>query len=512
MVDFPRVKIVDVNGYKVPVAETQHFTGVGDKTERTSNKTPFPVKDEVARADLKAIKKQTEINKSVLEDLLFNQKEMVNVLSDSAKVFGAYWDKSSVPTLTRTDSAEGMKANVGIDGELVKNDFDDAPIYRKIGEVRDEFGNTFVRIPKFYIRKKDGKDFKLWQISETKYPGFYLPALFWDFTNEKELPYYDHGKYEASLSDENKLESKPGKHPLAEKSIVEFRNYAEANGVGYQQNDVHAIDVVQTLFYIEFATLDSQAIAKGYTSGNYNSNHKITVAEESTNRAIVSNSTAEGYEVDQTIGIGTNTYSNNVSNTSRLITKVEEYDADNKAIYFDGEPVDTSIDDVIANRASITGFSKDILAQSGTVNIDDGKNPFVYRGIENPWGSIYEWVDGININSYQVWVAENAEDYASNVFAEPYRQLGYINHDANGYVKQMGFDAEYPFAEFPVEVGGGTTTYYADYYYRSTGQRVARFGGAWGGGSRAGVSCWALDASSGTRGASSGGRLLRKAL
>src|SRR5690625_4531051 len=118
MVDFPRVKIVDVNGYKVPVAETQHFTGVGDKTERTSNKTPFPVKDEVARADLKAIKKQTEINKSVLEDLLFNQKEMVNVLSDSAKVFGAYWDKSSVPTLTRTDSAEGMKANVGIDGEL----------------------------------------------------------------------------------------------------------------------------------------------------------------------------------------------------------------------------------------------------------------------------------------------------------------------------------------------------------------------------------------------------------
>src|SRR5699024_7774553 len=65
MVDFPRVKIVDVNGYKVPVAETQHFTGVGDKTERTSNKTPFPVKDEVARADLKAIKKQTEINKSV---------------------------------------------------------------------------------------------------------------------------------------------------------------------------------------------------------------------------------------------------------------------------------------------------------------------------------------------------------------------------------------------------------------------------------------------------------------
>src|SRR5699024_5927351 len=190
------------------------------------------------------------------------------------------------------------------------------------------------------------------------------PALFWDFTNEKELPYYDHGKYEASLSDENKLESKPGKHPLVEKSIVECRNYAEANGVGYQQNDVHAIDVVQTLFYIEFATLGSQAIAKSYTSGNYNSSHKIIVAKESSYRAIVTNSTAEGYEVDRTIGIGTNTYSNNVSNTSRLITKVEEYDADNKAIYFDGEPVDTSIDDVIANRASITGFSKDILAQS----------------------------------------------------------------------------------------------------------------------------------------------------
>lgn len=452
-------------------------------------------------------------NAEQIEQVITNQREIINVLNSDKMIFGAYWDKSSDPTMTRTDAAEGMIAEAGIDGQLVRNDFDKAPIWGEIVEEMDEYGNHFMRIPKFYIRKISGNDFYLVQVSKTRYPGFYLPWIFYDFGNNTELDYALIGKHEGSLSDDGtRLESKPNKHPLVEKNIVEFRDYAESNGKGYQQNDIHAIDVLQALFYVEFATLDSQTVARGWVSGEYTSGHTITVAENNTNRAIVSNGTASGYEIGQTFGIGSNQYSNSVSDTSRLITDIEDYDSDNVAIYFDGDSVDTSVGDVVANRAWISGFSKDVLASSGSIVDDGGGYPFVYRGIENPWGSIYEWIDGININDHQAWIAKDAEDYASNVYAEPYEKLSYENANSNGYVTKTGYDSEHPYAEFPIATGGSTTTYYADYYYQNTGQRVARFGGHWSNGSLAGVSFWYLSNSSGNRTATAGGRLLKKSL
>lgn len=447
-----------------------------------------------------------------VEDFLTNQQGMINALSDSSKVFGVYWDKGSDPELTRTDDSKDMKAEVGIDGEMVDNDFDRAPIYRDIGEVKDDYGNVFIKIPKFYINKKDGKDFKLWQASETQYSGFYLPCIFYDFENKKELPYALIGKHEASLSDEDKLESKPNKQPVVTEYIVDFREYAENNGEGYQQNDIHAIDVLQTLFYIEFATLNSQDVMRGWVDGNYSSSHEITIAKDDTNRAIVSNSTASDYEVGQSIGIGNNHYGNQVTKDSRLITKIEDYDDDNTAIHFDGDSVDTSEGDVIANRAWLTGFSRDILASSGTIEKDNGWYPIIYRGIENPWGSIYEWIDGVNIKDNQSWVARDARDYKSNVFSNPYEKLSYKNKDSNGYIKEMGNDPDFKFAEFPIETGGSSSTYYADYYYENDGERVASFSGYWSNGSRDGLSLWRLNHSSGNRAAHLGGRLLKKPL
>ena len=99
--------------------------------------------------------------------------------------------------------------------------------------------------------------------------------------------------------------------------------------------------------------------------------------------------------------------------------------------------------------------------------------------IENPFGSIWQFVDGININDNQAWVCADAEDYASNLFATPYEKLGYINADSNGYVKAMGFDRNHPFAELCVDPSGSSSTYYSDYYYQTTGQRAASVGGRW---------------------------------
>jgi len=76
-------------------------------------------------------------------------------------IYGASWDKGELPDLTRTDKAVGLTANVGIDAQVVQNDFDNTPLFGSIREVEDAYGNKFMRIPKLYIKKTDGVSSRL---------------------------------------------------------------------------------------------------------------------------------------------------------------------------------------------------------------------------------------------------------------------------------------------------------------------------------------------------------------
>ena len=319
--------------------------------------------------------------------------------------------------------------NIGIGNQVVQNDFDAMPIYKEMKEVTDDYGNKFIRIPKFYIHKENTAGKLAIRISKEPIAGGYLPHCFYDHVANKELPYVDVGKYLASLpSGGTKLESKSGVAPLVSRNIVDFRKLAEANGDGYQQMDIHVIDVLQTLFYVEFATLHSQSIHSGYTGGT---------------------------------------------------------------------------------EAKPTGGTDSVVASSGAMG-DSGLFQFMYRGIEDLWGNVYQFVDGVNINDNQAWVCKDARDYASNVFASPYEKLSYVNLDTNGWVTEMGYDPNRPYAQFPIKGAGGTTTYYADHYYQGLGQRIARFGGYWSVGSYAGLSFWYLSDSSSSMSSYVGGRLVRK--
>jgi len=307
------------------------------------------------------------------------------------------------------------------------------------------------------------------------------------------------------------LESKPGSPPLVNKNIVQFRDYARANGVAHQQLDIHAIDVLRTLFFVEFATLDAQSVMQGYSSGRYGIESDLAIVSElATNRIIVSNATAAGYLVGQTISVGTARYGTQVF-YGRTITAIEDYDADNKAIVFDGGPVDITVGNFLQNTGWVNGFSTNIAASSGSIVANNGKYPCTYRDIESPWGDIFQFVDGVNITDRQAWVCKNAVQYASNVFANPYEQLSYANGDINGYAMAMGYDLNFPFAEFPVVISG-SATHYKDYYYQAVGPRIARFGGLWSNGASAGLSFWYLYYSSSSAAVSSGGRLLKNPL
>lgn len=455
------------------------------------------------------------MNKTIKRLLLFTPRNY--------PIYGVSWDKGANPVLTRTDASVGMTAGVAVDSAFSRNDFDGVSLFSEIHEITDTYGNKFIRIPKCYIGKTDGVGFKTWQVSKTHYPGFYRPACFWDFTNNRELPYVDVGKYKATKDGGNKLESKPALYPLVLNHIVNFRTYAQANNtgglLGYQLLDVHVVDLLRTLMFIELATLNTQTVMQGFTTGYYGSAHVALIAESSVNRIIITNTQGALYRVGQTISIHLAAQSAtpyNLPNTyGRTIVSItaDTPGAGQTEIVFDGAAINVALNDFVMNTGWKNGFSSAIAASSGSIGSNsDGKYPCVYRGIESIFGDLYQWVDGININELQAWVCANADDYASNVFASPYEQISYVNHNVDGCPITMGWDSDHPYANFPASVGGSSSTYYSNYYYQTTGQRVAPFGGSWVGGTAAGPSLWALVYSSSSTSVFIGGRLVKKAL
>jgi len=453
-------------------------------------------------------------------------------------IYGAVWDKGSSPVLTKAGAIAGVTIAPGVDttpgtAQIINVNGTHNLTYDQYmknrlfdwDEVTDTYGNVFVRIPKTYLKKVDAAGNKEWYASLAPFSGSYLPKCFWDFTNSKELDYVLVGKYPASLSsDTTKLESKANVFPLVSKTIVDFRTLAQANNtgglLGYQQLDIHVVDLLQTLFIIQNATLNSQSKCAGFTTGQYSATHVAAVTESAVNRIIVANATAALYEVGQTIGIGTSVGGNEIA-ANRIITAIDTYDASNKAISFDGAAVTVTATNILYNLAYKNGFSSALTSKfASKSSLSSGKHSFIWNGIESLYGNIWQCVDGININERQAWVCENAADYASNVFASPYLQLSYINGSTNGCTKEMGYDGTYPYAVFPTTVGEDAATYYADYYYQTTGQRVAFVGGCWFSGASAGLFSdagaglfyWYLGGSSSLASVPLGSRLLKKPL
>lgn len=455
---------------------------------------------------------------TTISQQLADKADKENIVGGYAEIYGVYQEYSnSSPSLTRTHSSVGKVANVGVDEQAVVNDFNNAQIYRDIKEVKDTYGNTFVRIPKFYIRKFEKDNGLHTQISKKQYKGFYLPKCFWDFTNQNELDYVDVGKYRAGESmDGVKLTSKPDVYPLVSKSIVQLRDLAQANNTdelkGYQQMDIHVQDVLATLFVVEFATLNSQAVMSGFSDGNYSDAHVATLAETQTNRVVMATAYADLFRVGQSIGIGTSRGGNQIT-SYRQVVAIVKVDENNKAIEFDGAPLNISIGNIVYNTAFKTGFSHNVTASSGSpISNTDGKWGCSYRGIESLWGDIWTFIDGLNINDHQAWVCDDADDYVSNKFITPYKSISYLNVNANGYIKKMGLDEENPSTQLPIDVTASPATWYSDYYYQATGARVALVGGSWSYGVTAGLFYWYGSNSSSAASLSLGGRLLRKPL
>lgn len=118
-----------------------------------------------------------------------------------------------------------------------------------------------------------------------------------------------------------------------------------------------------------------------------------------------------------------------------------------------------------------------------------------YRGVENPFGHIWQWTDGINIRISPT--EANGGDELSKVFicADPakfsdsgYNGYAHVGNEARaeGYVKEVIFGEGGEI--MPSVVGGGSTTYFCDYHYTNIPTAEALRGVLFGGNANYGSS------------------------
>lgn len=118
-----------------------------------------------------------------------------------------------------------------------------------------------------------------------------------------------------------------------------------------------------------------------------------------------------------------------------------------------------------------------------------------YRGIENPFGHIWKYTDGANIQVTTgdaglsvLWTTDDPSNFSDTSYTG-YDKKGNICR-TNGYAKKMllGEDGDI----VATEVGGSSSTYWCDYYYAYTSANRMQgvlVGGNGDGGSIAGLAC-----------------------
>jgi hypothetical protein len=241
--------------------------------------------------------------------------------------------------------------------------------------------------------------------------------------------------------------------PATSISRTNFRNYARKRKPSTKEWNCMTYDIQKDLFWlyiVEFATLNSQ-------------------------KAFNAPLSADGYKQGG-LGNGVSTLESGKWNT------------------FNGyNPfIPCGYTDELGNGTGEIEFS---MPTEYDANIKKVKVPR-YRGVENPFGHIWQWTDGINVrispttanggdDLSKVFVTDNPELFNDSNY-NGYQHVG-NEARADGYVKSVLFGDGGEI--MPETVGGGSTTYFCDYHYTNIPTSEALRGVLFGGRADYGAHC-----------------------
>jgi len=91
-----------------------------------------------------------------------------------------------------------------------------------------------------------------------------------------------------------------------------------------------------------------------------------------------------------------------------------------------------------------------------------------YRGIENLWGNVNQWIDGVNMNSSTIYCCTDPSKYYDSTTSN-YINCGSVT-TSSGYISSLNISSNANWVILPNGASGTSSTYIPDYYgyYNST--------------------------------------------
>lgn len=141
----------------------------------------------------------------------------------------------------------------------------------------------------------------------------------------------------------------------------------------------------------------------------------------------------------------------------------------------------------------------------------------VYRGVKNPFGNIWKFIDGFlrkhsaSSDCNEAYWQDGSKDFSDTI--ADYIATGFSCATKEGYIKAFGYSEDCDFMYMTSKVGGDSNRPVGDYYYvnmSSNNIYIALLGTAWTDGAASGLFYWALSSVASSRSCSFGGRLCRK--
>lgn len=321
-----------------------------------------------------------------------------------------------------------------------------------------------------------------------------------------------------------------GKAPSYNNSHNTMITKMRRKGTQYCGTTMQDWERMNNLMDVAFATRHSQSVMAGTTS--YYKQYAATILEDNVERIIIAKADATFLVEGSCVSIGNATALNasNTPNNDRSyagmhakadrvrITKIEEYDSVNYAVYVDNGGRKFSTASTVVNGVSCptiistmpwwTGSCDGVLGSCGSVNDNkNGKNPYVLFGVEMFLGQ-YEVIGNtmmvITDGHERPYICYDSTKIATSNTSD-YVAVGYEVPNSmakDTYISEVGFDPDNPMVRMCTDNKATSSTGYADDHYTDdftgkNGTRELLLGGSLTGGATAGRRYEHLDSSLG---------------
>lgn len=428
---------------------------------------------------------------------------------------------SSSATWERVGDAVGMICKAAVGNGTVQNDMmshypfsemrpcnlaEDVTVNAYLGDADFQWdgsnGDVMLEVPLTYTGRwfetdADGVKWEYRGVSSGPIGHLHLDHMFTDgpdrrISEKVYLPIFP-GSLNATASGEHgdalKLESKAGAFPAHNRTRSGFRTICTAKGDNWYLDDVWAMHFLDTCFIVMFASSNAQSIlGAGRTEFPEDGTKGLALQARTGNYITVAKDYGNRFAIGQGISIGSGLWSQSLA-ADRRVTKIEDStEIDNAVcVYFDGDPVVITTTSVLWSSLQPTGATIEMASPNGRVEgKTNGMSAIRFLWIEDWYGNMWQFRDGDNIQRWQHYYCNDRSAYADKVYSGSYFKVGYVASKTEGYVKEFGYDPEWPEIEICTVAGGSSAAYFCDYYWHAEGGEVVLSGGSVSDGANAG--------------------------